>query len=100
MKEKKYLYGMTRRDFIKATSVVGGAAVLGINPLDALIAEASVEPMSSETMAEQEKLYEAAKKEGKVTLYQSSSTQAGSTLITAFNKKYPGYRMAGRKNHL
>ena len=41
MKGKEYFKGMTRRDFIKATSVVGGAAMLGINPFDALIAEAS-----------------------------------------------------------
>ena len=92
MKAKEYFNSMTRRDFIKATGVVGGAAMLGINPLDALIAEASVEPMSSATMAEQEKLYAAAKKEGEVTLYQSSSTEAGSTLVKAFNKKYPGVK--------
>jgi iron(III) transport system substrate-binding protein len=92
MKAKEYFNSMTRRDFIKATGVVGGAAMLGINPIDALIAEASVEPMSSATMAEQEKLYAAAKKEGKVTLYQSSSTQAGSTLVKAFNEKYPGVK--------
>ena len=112
--ERERFLFMNRREFIKTTGVVGGAAMLGINPLQALIAEAAVEPMSSATLAEQEKLYAAAKKEGKVTLYQSSSTQAGSTLAKAFEKKYPGikcgvyragsgevsyktgYRMAGR----
>jgi len=104
MKAKEYFNGMTRRDFIKATSVVGCAAMLGINPLNALIAEASVEPMSSATLAEQEKLYAAAKKEGQVTLYQSSSTKAGSALAKAFMQKYPGvkanvYRAGSVKCH-
>lgn len=96
MKEKgreSFLY-MNRRQFIRTTGVIGGAAMLGINPFQALIAEAAVEPMSSATLAEQEKLYAAAKKEGKVTLYQSSSTEAGSALAKAFEKKYPGIKCA------
>ena len=91
-KEMKNFLFMNRRDFIKTTGVVGGAAMLGINPFEALIAEAAVEPMSSATLAEQEKLYAAAKKEGQVTLYQSSSTKAGSALQKAFMKKYPGIK--------
>ena len=90
--DKERFFEMNRRNFMKTTSVLGGAAMLGINPLQALIAEAAVEPMSSATLAEQEKLYAAAKKEGKVTLYQSSSTKAGSALVKAFNKKYPGVK--------
>ncbi|MBW2308436.1 MAG: extracellular solute-binding protein [Deltaproteobacteria bacterium] len=86
---KKGFYSMTRRDFMKAAGVLGGAAMLGIHPLQALIAEAAVEPMDDATLAEQEKLYAAAKKEGEVTLYQSSSTQAGHALAKAFMKKYP-----------
>lgn len=91
-KERDYLFGMDRRQFIKTTGIVGGAAMLGINPLEALIAEAAVEPMDSATLAEQDKLYAAAKKEGQVTLYQSSATQAGSSLQKAFMKKYPGVK--------
>jgi iron(III) transport system substrate-binding protein len=83
---------MNRRNFMKTTGVLGGAAMLGLNPFDALIAEAAVEPMNSETLAAQEKFYAAAKKEGEVTLYQSSSTQAGSSLAKAFMKKYPGVK--------
>jgi len=101
---KERFSNMNRRDFIKTTGMIGGATILGINPLDALIAEAAVEPMSSATLAAQEKLYAAAKKEGKVTLYQSSSTQAGGALVKAFNKKYPGvkasvYRAGSSKCH-
>jgi iron(III) transport system substrate-binding protein len=91
-KEREYLFGMDRREFIKTTGIVGGAAMLGINPFAALIAEAAVEPMDSATLAEQDKLYAAAKKEGEVTLYQASSTEAGSTLAKAFMKKYPGVK--------
>jgi hypothetical protein len=72
-KEKEYLFGMDRREFIKTTGIVGGAAMLGINPFEALIAEAAVEPMDDATLAEQDKLYAAAKKERQVTLYQSSN---------------------------
>jgi iron(III) transport system substrate-binding protein len=94
MKEKgkeNFLF-MNRREFIKTTGIVGGVAMLGINPFQPLIAEAAVEPMSSATLAEQEKLYAAAKKEGQVTLYQASSTEAGSMLAQAFEKKYPGIK--------
>ncbi len=91
-KEREYLFGMDRREFIKTTGIVGGAAMLGINPFEALIAEAAVEPMGSATLAEQDKLYAAAKKEGQVTLYQSSSTPAGTSLQKAFMKKYPGVK--------
>ncbi|MFQ5875598.1 MAG: extracellular solute-binding protein, partial [Dehalococcoidia bacterium] len=78
--------------------------MLGINPFEALIAEAAVEPMDSATLAEQEKLYAAAKKEGEVMLYQSSATQAGTSLAKAFMKKYPGvkcnlYRAGSTKVH-
>jgi len=90
--DKERIFEMNRRNFMKTTGVLGGAAMLGLNPFDALIAEASVEPMNSETLAAQEKLYAAAKKEGEVTLYQSSSTQAGSSLAKAFMKKYPGVK--------
>lgn len=91
-KERDYIFGMDRREFIKTTGIVGGAAILGINPLEALIAEAAVEPMDSATLAEQDKLLAAAKKEGEVTLYQSSSTEAGTSLQKAFMKKYPGVK--------
>ena len=91
-KEKEKFLFMNRREFIRTTGIVGGAAMLGINPFQAFIAEAAVEPMSSATLAIQEKLYAAAKKEGQVTLYQSSSTKAGSALAKAFEKKYPGIK--------
>lgn len=103
--DKERIFEMNRRKFMKTTGVLGGAAMLGINPFDALIAGAAVEPMDGATLAEQEKLYAAAKKEGQVTLYQSSSTQAGSTLAKAFMKKYPGvkcnvYRGGSTKCHV
>ncbi len=96
--------GMNRREFIKAGGIMAGAVTLGIRPFDALIAEAAVEPMDSATLAEQEKLYTAAKKEGEVSLYQSSSTEAGEALAKAFMKKYPGikcsvYRGGGVQVH-
>jgi len=90
--EKRYRFDLNRRHFLKAAGVMGGAAMLGVNPFDALIAEAAIEPMDEATLAEQEKLYAAAKKEKEVTLYQSSSTQAGSALAKAFMKKYPGVK--------
>jgi len=91
-KERDNLFGMDRREFMKTAGIVGGAAMLGINPLEALVAEAAVEPMDSATLAVQDKLYAAAKKEGQVTLYQSSSTPAGTSLQKAFMKKYPGVK--------
>ena len=57
---KERFSNMNRRDFIKTTGMIGGATILAINPLDALIAEAAFEPMSSATLAVQEKLYAAA----------------------------------------
>ncbi len=105
MDRKEQMFGINRRSFLKTTGVVGGAALLGLNPWDALIAGAAVEPMDSATLAAQEKLYAAAKKEGEVTLYQSSSTQAGVALAKAFMKKYPGvkcnvYRGGSTKCHV
>ncbi len=91
-KERDEFGGLNRREFIKTGSIMGGAVMLGINPFDALVAEAAVEPMDSATLAEQEKLYAAAKKEGEVTLYQSSSTKAGSAVAKAFMKKYPAIK--------
>jgi iron(III) transport system substrate-binding protein len=105
MDSKKNLLGFNRREFLKVTGAVGGATLLGINPFDALTAGAAAEPMDSVTLAAQEKLYAAAKKEGEVTLYQSSATQAGHALGKAFMKKYPGvkcnvYRGGSTKCHV
>ena len=81
-----------RRDFMKAAGVAGGAAMLGLDPFRALIAESAVDPMDPATLAEQEKLYPAAMKEGEVSFYQSSSTESGLALADAFMRKYPGIK--------
>ena len=39
-KGKEIFLFMNRREFIKTTGIVGGAAMLGINPLQASIAKA------------------------------------------------------------
>lgn len=105
MEKKEDVFGFSRREFIKTTGLIGGAVLIGVSPWDALVAEAAVEPMDAATLAEQDKLYPLAKKEGEVTLYQSSSTQAGVALARAFMKKYPGvkcnvYRGGSTKVHV
>lgn len=77
----------TRRTFVRNAAALGAAGLAGGAPLSALAARRK----NQVTDADVSKLYDAAKKEGKVVWWTGHYTQqAAEKIAGAFKKKYPG----------